>query len=90
MVSIRELARRLRRDGIADLTHQRVSQIFQVDPTAPPLVPVGRSKAVSYELAAAFFKGRDVKQGQRTDLENKRKAEQDQAAADDKGATREE
>jgi hypothetical protein len=73
MVSFRELARRLVADGIVEsITHQRVSQISQADPeNFPPVVPIGRSKAVDYRLAAPYFRKRVTRPGWRTDLKGK-------------------
>ncbi|MFZ4206793.1 hypothetical protein ACOZE4_18345 [Streptomyces griseoincarnatus] len=69
MVSFRELARRLVADGIVEkITHQRVSQLAREDPNFPPTVPVGRSKAVDYRVAAPYFRTRKSRQGERTDL----------------------
>ncbi|WP_328902311.1 hypothetical protein OHR86_22485 [Streptomyces sp. NBC_00441] len=68
MVSFRELAARLSRDGVAKLTHQRISQLSRDDPAFPPVVTIGRSKAVDYRLARPYFAGRKSRQGQRTDL----------------------
>lgn len=70
MVSFRELARRLVADGIVErISHQRVSKLSQDDPEFPPVVPVGRSKAVDYRLARPYFATRKSRQGQRTDLQ---------------------
>ncbi|MEU4348285.1 hypothetical protein [Streptomyces sp. NPDC023838] len=70
MVSFRELARRLVADGVVErITHQRVSKIAETDPDFPPVVPVGRSKAVDYRLARPYFATRKSRQGQRTDLQ---------------------
>lgn len=73
MVSFRELARRLVADGIVErITHQRVSQIRREDPDGfPPVVPVGRSMAVDYRLAAPYFRKRVTRPGWRTDLRGK-------------------
>jgi hypothetical protein len=73
MVSFRELARRLVADGIVErITHQRVSQIRHEDPEGfPPVVPIGRSLAVDYRLAAPYFRGRVTRPGWRTDLKGK-------------------
>ncbi|TRV72593.1 hypothetical protein FKN01_29675 [Streptomyces sp. 130] len=68
MVSFRELAARLSRDGVATLTHQRISQLSRDDPAFPPVVTIGRAKAVDYRLARPYFAGRKSRQGQRTDL----------------------
>jgi len=69
MVSFRELARRLVADGVVPrITHQRVSTIARTDPAFPPVVLIGRSKAVDYRLARPYFASRKSRQGQRTDL----------------------
>ncbi|MCX4606966.1 hypothetical protein [Streptomyces mirabilis] len=55
MVSFRECARRVVAEGIAPtMTHQRVSQL-QTHPDFPPVVKVGRSSAVDWNLARPFF-----------------------------------
>jgi hypothetical protein len=73
MVSFRELARRLVADGIVErMTHQRLSQISREDPeNFPPVVPIGRSMAVDYRLAAPYFRQRITRPGWRTDLKGK-------------------
>ncbi|WP_282698031.1 hypothetical protein [Streptomyces sp. CC208A] len=72
MVSFRELARRLVEDGVVpSMSNQRVSQLANTDPDFPPVVPVGRSKAVDYRLARPYFAARKSRQGQRTDLKPK-------------------
>ncbi|MEV5944523.1 hypothetical protein [Streptomyces sp. NPDC051994] len=77
MVSFRELARRLVADGIVErMTHQRLSKMSQTDPDFPPVVPVGRSKAVDYRLARPYFATRKSRQGQRTDLKAAMPAEE--------------
>lgn len=69
MVSFRELVRRLVADGVVErMTHQRVSQLSRDDPAFPPVVQIGRSKAVDYRVARPYFAGRRSRQGQRTDL----------------------
>ncbi|AWL39689.1 MULTISPECIES: hypothetical protein [unclassified Streptomyces] len=69
MVSFRELVRRLVADGVVErMTHQRVSQLSRDDPAFPPVVQIGRSKAVDYRVARPYFAGRKSRQGQRTDL----------------------
>lgn len=69
MVSFRELARRLLAEGVVErMTHQRVSQLSREDPAFPPVVQIGRSKAVDYRVARPYFAGRKSRQGQRTDL----------------------
>jgi transcriptional regulator with XRE-family HTH domain len=62
LISLRELARRL------GISHQRVSQLSRSDPDFPPLVPVGRSRAVDWKQAEPYFLGRTSRQGERTDL----------------------
>lgn len=69
MVSFRELVRRLLADEVVErMTHQRVSQLSRDDPAFPPVVQIGRSKAVDYRVARPYFAGRTSRQGQRTDL----------------------
>jgi hypothetical protein len=69
MVSFRELARRLVADGVVErMSHQRLSKIARDDPGFPPVVPIGRVKAVDYRLARPYFASRKSRQGQRTDL----------------------
>lgn len=69
MISLRELARRLVAEGVLEkISHQRLSQISREDPKFPPVVMVGRSKAVDWRKAEPYFRGRNVRQGQRTDL----------------------
>lgn len=68
MVSFRELAKRLAADGVVTLTHQRVSQLAREDPGFPPVVQIGRSKAVDYRLARPYFATRQLRPGRRTDL----------------------
>lgn len=76
MVSFRELARRLVADGIVrTMTHQRVSQLSQSDPNFPPVVKIGRSKAVDYRAARPYFEQRQPRQGRRTDLKKRPAAE---------------
>ena len=72
MVSFRELARRLVADGVvAKISHQRVSKIAQEDPAFPPVMQVGRSKAVDYRLARPYFATRTTRPGWRTDLKGR-------------------
>ncbi len=72
MVSFRELARRLIADGVVEkISHQRVSQLSRDDPGFPPVVQIGRSKAVDYRLAAPYFRTRQKRPGWRTDLKGK-------------------
>lgn len=69
LISLRELARRLVAEGVLEqISHQRVSQISREDPKFPPIVMVGRAKAVDWRKAEPYFRGRNVRQGQRTDL----------------------
>ncbi|MFI0914198.1 hypothetical protein [Streptomyces abikoensis] len=69
LLSFRELARRLVTEGVVEqISHQRVSQLSREDPNFPPVVPVGRSKAVDWRLAVPYFRTRVKRQGQRTDL----------------------
>lgn len=72
MVSFRELARRLVADGVVEtMSHQRLSKIAREDPAFPPVVPVGRSKAVDYRLARPYFATRATRPGWRTDLKGR-------------------
>jgi hypothetical protein len=76
LLSFRELARRLVQEGVVErISHQRVSQLSREDPDFPPVIEVGRSKAVDWRLAAPYFRNRNVRQGQRTDLLRRREAE---------------
>jgi hypothetical protein len=69
LISLRELARRLVAEGVLEkISHQRLSQISREDPKFPPIVEVGRSKAVDWHQAEPYFRTRGVRQGQRTDL----------------------
>lgn len=69
MVSFRELAARLVADGVVKrMTHQRVSQLSREDPAFPPVVQIGRSRAVDYRVARPYFAGRVLRPGRRTDL----------------------
>jgi hypothetical protein len=66
LLSLSEVARRVVAEGIEDsMSHQRVSQLSREDPAFPPVVPVGRSKAVDWRLAAPYFRARIKRQGQR-------------------------
>ena len=72
-MSFRELARRLVAEGVVEsISHQRVSQLSREDPAFPAVVTVGRSKVVDWRAARPYFAGRNVRQGQRTDLDRKR------------------
>jgi len=69
LLSLSEIARRVVAEGIEEtMSHQRVSQLSREDPAFPPIVPIGRSKAVDWRLAAPYFRERVKRQGQRTDL----------------------
>jgi hypothetical protein len=69
LISLRELARRLVAEGVLErISHQRLSQISREDPGFPPVVTVGRSKAVDWYKAEPYFRARTVRQGERTDL----------------------
>lgn len=71
MISLREVARRLVAEGVLDrMSHQRVSQLAREDPSFPPTVRVGRSKAVDWKKAEPYFRRRVSRQGERTDLKN--------------------
>lgn len=66
LLSLSEVARRVVAEGIEDrMSHQRVSQLAREDPDFPPVVPIGRSKAVDWRLAGPYFRGRIKRQGQR-------------------------
>ncbi len=70
MLSLSELARRVVAEGIEQrMSHQRVSQLSREDPAFPPIVQIGRSKAVDWRLAAPYFRKRIKRQGKRTDLQ---------------------
>lgn len=72
MVSFRELARRLVADGVVEtMSHQRLSKIAREDPAFPPVMQVGRSKAVDYRLARPYFATRPTRPGWRTDLKGR-------------------
>lgn len=72
LLSLSEVARRVVADGIEErMSHQRVSQLSREDPSFPPVVMIGRSKAVDWRLAGPYFRKRVKRQGQRTDLPNK-------------------
>lgn len=72
MLSLRALADRLVADGVVEkISHQRVSQLAREDPAFPPVVQIGRSKAVDYRLARPYFAGRITRPGWRTDLKGK-------------------
>jgi len=84
LLSFRELARRLVADDIVEsISHQRVSQLSREDPDFPPVVTVGRSKAVDWFAAAPYFRERKAGQGRRTDLEKKRAASAEDPQGDD-------
>ena len=69
MVSLTEAARRVVTEGIEDsMSHQRVSQLSLDDPDFPPVVMIGRSKAVDWKLARLYFIERVKRQGRRSDL----------------------
>jgi len=69
MVSLSEVARRVVAEGIEEtMSHQRVSQLSRDDPEFPPVVPIGRSKAVDWNLARVYFRKRVKEQGKRSDL----------------------
>ncbi len=72
MLSFRELARRLVAEGVEEtMSHQRVSQLHREDPDFPPVVQIGRSKAVDWRRALPYFQTRKKRQGERTDLKPK-------------------
>lgn len=69
LLSLSEVARRVVAEGIEDrMSHQRVSQLSREDPGFPPIVLIGRSKAVDWRLAGPYFRSRIKRQGERTDL----------------------
>ncbi|MFH9610450.1 hypothetical protein [Streptomyces sp. NPDC017448] len=69
MMSFRELARRLVADGVVPrMSNQRVSQLAREDPAFPPVVQIGRAKAVDYRVARPYFASRVLRPGRRTDL----------------------
>jgi len=69
MMSFRELARRLVADGVVQrMSNQRISQLARDDPAFPPVMQIGRSKAVDYRVARPYFAGRVLRPGARTDL----------------------
>lgn len=66
MASFREVARRVVAEKIApSMTHQRVSQLAKDDPDFPPVVPVGRSKAIDWRLGRPYFKAKATAAAQR-------------------------
>lgn len=72
MVSFRECARRVVAEGLAErMSHQRVSQLHRSDPNFPPVVQIGRSKAVDWRVARPYFATRKSRQGERTDLKDR-------------------
>jgi hypothetical protein len=73
LLSLSEVARRVVAEGIEErMSHQRVSQLSREDPEFPPVVLVGRSKAVDWRLAGLYFRKRTKRQGKRTDLPRKK------------------
>lgn len=82
-MSFRELARRLVESGVLPaISHQRVSQLSREDPAFPPVVEVGRSKAVDWHAAEPYFRQRKGGQGRRTDIELKKAARDAQKEPD--------
>ncbi|MFE6103205.1 hypothetical protein ACFVQ4_25055 [Streptomyces laurentii] len=72
MLSLRALADRLVADGVVEnISHQRVSQLAREDPAFPPVVQIGRSKAVDYRAARPYFAARVKRPGWRTDLKGR-------------------
>jgi hypothetical protein len=70
MVSFREFARRAVAEGlVTSMSHQRVSQLHRTDPNFPPVVVVGRSKAVDWRAGRRYLQSRELRPGRRTDLE---------------------
>lgn len=69
LVSLREVARRLVAEGVLEhISQQRVSQLSREDPKFPPVHLIGRSKAVDWPQARDYFRTREPRQGERTDL----------------------
>lgn len=65
LVSFRELARRLVAEGVfRHVSHQYVSKLHRTDPDFPPVVEIGRSKAVDWNLALPYFKRRSRQEQQ--------------------------
>lgn len=65
-VSFRECARRVVAERIApSMSHQRVSQLARTDPNFPPTMPVGRSLAVEWGRARAYFEAHATAAAQR-------------------------
>ncbi|MFC1410488.1 hypothetical protein ACEZCY_14610 [Streptacidiphilus sp. N1-12] len=72
LISLRELARRLVAEQVvAQISHQRVTQLARDDPDFPPVVKVGRANAVDWQAAKPYFRERKSRQGERTDLKPK-------------------
>ncbi|MCP9205526.1 hypothetical protein [Streptomyces cucumeris] len=66
MVSFREAARRVVAEQIApSMTHQRVSQLAKDDPDFPPVVTIGRSRAIDWKLGRPYFKAKAEAAAQR-------------------------
>jgi hypothetical protein len=72
------MAKRLKADEeLPSLSHQRIAQLANEDPDFPPVVTVGRAKAVDWHAAQQYVRTRKgAGQGRRTDLEAKRAKEQ--------------
>lgn len=77
LISLREVARRL------GISHQRVSKMSRTDPDFPPLVAVGRAKAVDWRVAEPYFQTRQSRQGERTDIKAKQPQERPDDSSDD-------
>ena len=76
-LAVSEVARRVVAEGIEErMSHQRVSQLSREDPGFPPVVMIGRSKAVDWRLAAPYFRMRTKRQGERTDLPKRSEEQQ--------------
>lgn len=59
MVSFREAARRVVAEQIApSMTHQRVSQLCRDDPDFPPVVTVGRTRVLDWNVARPYFRAK--------------------------------
>ncbi|MEV1006151.1 hypothetical protein [Streptomyces sp. NPDC049881] len=55
-ISLSEAARRVVGEGIApSMSQQRVSQLAREDPEFPRTMPIGRSTAVDWRQARAYF-----------------------------------
>jgi hypothetical protein len=72
LLSLSAVARRIVAEGIEPrMSHQRVSQLSREDPAFPPVLLVGRAKAVDWRLAEPYFRERVKRQGHRSDLKDR-------------------